>query len=70
MAKRKKVESRILTLTALCVICEKEVSLAYIDAYFYGGSQECESCNSHGDVTMDATCLECDKTFEVEGAYR
>lgn len=68
MAKRKKVESRILTLTALCGICKKEVSLAYDDVYFYGSSQECELCGSHGDVTMDATCPECDKTIEVEVA--
>ena len=65
MVKSREVESRVLTLTAVCEYCNREVSLTYENVRFHGGSYECELCGEHGDVSMDATCPECDKRIEV-----
>ena len=68
MPRKRKVETKILTLTAICAKCEGEVILKREDLGFYGHADECEMCGSHGEVTVSFNCPDCGKYNSVEVA--
>lgn len=63
---KKKVEGRLIKISAFCGYCEKEVEVANENLLFYGGESECGMCGSHGYMTMDFDCTNCGKNIEIE----
>lgn len=57
---------KLLTLIFECPHCRAKFDLPSDRVEFYHHDDPCELCGSHGEISIDVTCNECKKEFEVE----
>lgn len=62
----KKDESKLIGIVYFCDELKKEIVLKDTSKYSISAiSQECDTCGSHGSVTMYVDC-ECGKNHDIE----
>ena len=65
MAKKVKDESKVIGITYFCDILKKELVTKDVSG-LSSTSQECETCGSHGSVTLFVSNCECGKFHDIE----
>jgi ribosomal protein S27E len=66
MAKKQPHEVLGFFIKVKCPVTGKEVDIKLSEYDISSTSQECEICGSHGDVTVNFKCTECNETHEHE----
>lgn len=61
----KKLKIEIRELKVYCEKLNKEITINIKDCYWKGIEQECETCGSHGRVSVEFKC-ECGERHEVD----
>lgn len=60
----KKDASKLVDITIYCDVLKKNVVVK--DYHISSTSSECETCGSHGDVTLNVYKCECGKSHDIE----
>lgn len=61
-------EAALVSVTITCPADGKEYATRTdnYDAKFHGWENECETCGSHGGVSLSVTCAGCGKNHNIE----
>ena len=65
--KKPKIESKILHVRVECGKCLHRFNVSkYLEQKFMASQSDCELCGDHGDITFEASCPECEFSYDIE----